>query len=294
MLLLKNTQGRVLMPSFKRGKIMLFIDIETFSSTDLKKSGMYKYAESSDFEILLFGYSIGGEAIKVIDLANGEKLPGNVLQDLLDDKVLKFAHNAGFERVCLSKMLKLDGKFLNPKSWRCTMVWSAYLGLPLTLDGVGSVLELENQKFIEGKELIRYFCMPCKPTKKNLGRTRNLPHHDLNKWERFKAYNIRDVETEMEIAGRLSKFPVPEDEWLNYRLDQEINDRGIAIDLTLVKNATKCDEIARTELTESMKEITGIENPNSITRLKLWFDENGLKIENLRKKDVANAIRLPA
>jgi len=183
------------------------IDIETYSSVNLARSGVYRYAESEDFEILLFGYSIDGKEVNVIDLTQGEKIPEEIIMALQDEKIIKWAFNAMFERICLSKFLGLEtGKYLNPSSWRCSMIWSAYMGLPLSLEGVGAVLGLEKQKLIEGKDLIRYFCLPCNPTKSNGGRTRNLPRHDMEKWQRFKEYNARDVETEMLIQERLSNF----------------------------------------------------------------------------------------
>ncbi|HHY08717.1 MAG TPA: hypothetical protein GX530_09420, partial [Corynebacteriales bacterium] len=205
----------------------LSIDIETFSSADLKKTGVYKYAASPDFEILLFGYSVDGGEIQVVDLASGEQLPEEIINALIDPNITKWAFNSQFERICLSRWLGLPtGNYLDPKSWRCTMVWSAYMGLPLSLEGVGAVLGLEKQKLTKGKDLIRYFCTPCKPTVTNGGRMRNLPTHDPDKWEQFKAYNFRDVETEMAIQERLGKFPVPESVWDEFHLDQEINDRG--------------------------------------------------------------------
>jgi len=222
----------------------LSIDLETFSTVDLAKSGVYRYAESPDFEILLFGYSVDGGGVQVIDLASGEHLPDEIYSALLDESVIKWAHNAQFERVCLSHYLN---QWLKPDSWRCTMVWSAYLGLPLSLEGAALVTGAEKQKLTEGKDLIRYFSMPCKPTKTNGQRTRNLPEHDPEKWERIKAYNARDVETEMAIQAKLASFPVPEDEWKNYILDQEINDRGILLDMTLVRQAIRCDEQSRSE-----------------------------------------------
>jgi DNA polymerase len=236
----------------------LAIDIETFSSTDLKKAGVYKYVESPDFEILLFAYSADGGEIKVIDLASGESLPEEVLQALKDPGVTKWAFNSQFERICLSRWLGLPkGKYLDPKSWKCTMVWSAYMGLPLSLEGVGVVLGLEKQKLTEGKDLIRYFCTPCRPTIANGQRTRNLPHYDLTKWEQFKTYNARDVEVETAIQKRLAGFPVPDSVWGEFHLDQVINDRGVALDMALVENALKTDESIRTEIIERMKRLTG-------------------------------------
>ena len=226
------------------------IDIETFSGVDITKCGTYKYAESPDFEILLFGYSVAGGEVHVVDLASGETIQQEILDALTDDSIIKWAFNANFERVCLSRYLSdlgilLDpfhdnhtlstdcARFLNPESWRCTMVWAAYMGLPLSLASVGSVLGLKEQKMTEGKSLIRYFCSPCAPTKANGGRKRNLPCHAPEKWETFKSYNCRDVEVEMAIQARLAKFPVPDFVWNEYHLDQEINDRGIRIDMSL-------------------------------------------------------------
>lgn len=245
------------------------IDIETFSSVSLQKSGVYRYAESEDFEILLFGYSVDDGEVKVVDLAMGEKIPDDILDALTDDEVIKWAFNAQFERVCLSRYLRdngvsLKGYCLDPVSWHCTMVWAATLGLPLSLEGVGAVLGLEKQKLSEGKNLIKYFCVPCSPTKVNGGRTKNMPYHDLEKWQQFKAYNIRDVETEMGIQQKLSRFPVSETIWDEYHLDQEINDRGIGVDMVFVKNAIAFDEKSKTALTKQMQELTGLENPNSV------------------------------
>lgn len=263
------------------------IDIETFSSVDLGKSGVYKYAESEDFEILLFAYSIDNGEVEVIDLANGEKVPDKILNALNDESVEKWAFNANFERVCLSRFL---GKRLKPQGWYCTMVWSAYLGLPLSLEKVGGVLKLDKQKMSEGKSLIRYFSIPCKATKTNGMRTRNLPRHDREKWPRFKEYNKRDVETEMAIKKKLSAFPVPQAEWENYWIDQTINDRGILIDENLVASAIKFDGILREENMERAIELTGLENPNSPLQLKEWLNNKGLQIESLSKKDVESAL----
>ena len=284
------------------------IDIETYSSVDLAKSGVYRYCESPDFEILLFGYSVDGGTVEVIDLANGEKIPEEILEALIDESVVKWAFNANYERVTLSRYLHNLGKsldkfhdrhpmsvecarFLNPRSWRCTMVWSAYMGLPLSLEGVGTVLKLDKQKLTEGKELIRYFCVPCSPTGVNGGRTRNLPSHAPEKWERFKAYNKRDVETEMSIQTRLAKFPVPEFVWEEYHLDQVINDRGVRLDMDLVKRAIEMDEHSRAELTEAMRRLTDFENPNSVTQMKRWLSDNGLETDTLGKKAVAELLK---
>ena len=266
----------------------LSIDLETYSSVDLGKSGVYKYAESEDFEILLFAYSIDDGEVKVIDLASGEIIPEEILSALSDESVEKWAFNANFERVCLSRFL---GKRLKPQGWYCTMIWSAYLGLPLSLEKVGEVLKLDKQKMNEGKGLIRYFSIPCKPTKTNGMRTRNLPHHDLEKWSTFKEYNQRDVETEMEIKKKLSAFPMPQSEWENYWVDQNINDRGILIDEALVDSAIKFDEILRDENMDRAIGLTGLENPNSPLQLKEWLNKKGLEIDSLAKKDVESALK---
>ena len=260
------------------------IDIETYSDVDLSKCGVYKYASSPNFEILLFGYSVDGGDVKVADFACGEEIPAEILAALSDESVTKWAFNAMFERVCLSNYL---GEWLEPESWKCSMVWSATLGLPLSLENVGAVLGLEKQKLSEGKDLIRYFCVPCKPTKANGGRTRNLPGHDREKWERFKAYNLRDVEAEMQIQQRLAKFPVPEFVWEEYRQDQEINDRGIGVDMEMVKNAIAMDGRSKAELSAAMKELTELENPNSVQQMKQWLLENGVETDSLDKKAVA-------
>lgn len=270
----------------------LSIDIESYSSVELSKSGVYKYAESDDFEILLFGYSVDGGKVQVVDLAQGEIIPEEILKALTDDKVTKWAFNAMFERVCLSKYLGLStGEYLNPKSWKCTMIWSAYMGLHLSLKGVGAVLKLDEQKLDEGKVLIKYFCVPCKPTKVNGGRTRNYPHHNVDKWELFKAYNKRDVEVEMNIQKKLEKFPVPDFVWEEYHQDQEINDRGILIDMAFVENALKFDELSKAELMRVMKKITELENPNSVIQMRDWLLENGLETESLDKAAVKELLK---
>lgn len=266
----------------------LSIDLETYSSVDLGKSGVYKYAESEDFEILLFAYSINDGEVRVMDLASGEIIPEEILSALNDESIEKWAFNANFERVCLSRFL---GERLNPKGWYCTMIWSAYLGLPLSLEKVGEVLKLDKQKMNEGKALIRYFSIPCKPTKTNGMRTRNLPHHDLKKWSIFKEYNQRDVETEMAIKKKLTAFPMPQLEWENYWIDQNINDRGILIDEVLVDSAIKFDEILREENMVRAIELTGLENPNSPLQLKEWLNKKGLDIDSLAKKDVESALK---
>jgi DNA polymerase len=270
----------------------LYIDIETYSGTDLGKSGVYRYSEDPDFEVLLFGYCVDDGEVRVIDLASGETLPPEIVEALTDNSVLKWAHNAQFERICLSRWLSRKGifngtsNFLNPISWRCTMVWAAYLGLPLSLEGAALVTGAEKQKLTEGKDLVRYFSSPCKPTKSNGGRTRNLPFHAPEKWERFKEYNARDVETEIAIMKRLAKFPMPEDEWKNYILDQEINDRGICLDMDLIKQAITCDKKTRASLIEELQEITDLDNPNSVAQIKEWLAENGLETETLGKQAV--------
>ena len=267
------------------------IDIETYSSINLGKSGVYRYAENDDFEILLFAYSVDGGEVKVVDLANGEKIPRSIIDALKDDEIIKWAFNAMFERVCLSKFLGLEtGKYLNPSSWRCSMVWSAYMGLPLSLESVGAVLGLEKQKLTEGKDLIRYFCIPCNPTKTNGGRTRNFPKHDRDRWQRFKEYNARDVETEMLIQEKLFKFPVPDFIWKEYEMDQIINDRGIAIDMDFVKQAVYIDGISSENLMTVMQDITKLENPNSVQQMKGWLLENGIETESLGKKAVAKLL----
>ncbi|QAT62986.1 hypothetical protein EQM13_16155 [Acidilutibacter cellobiosedens] len=269
----------------------LEIDIETFSSINLSKSGVYRYVEALDFEILLFAYSIDGGDVKVIDLAMGEKIPKEILDALTDPNIIKWAFNANFERICLSRYLGYPtGKYLDPSSWRCSMILSAYMGLPLSLEGVGTVLGLEKQKLKEGKDLIRYFCTPCKPTKTNGKRTRNHPYHDLEKWSAFKEYNKRDVETELEIQMKLSKFPVPEHIWHEYHLDQEINDRGVLLDLDFIKNAIEIGDHSRTKLIDEMKALTNLENPNSVQQLKGWLAENGLETESLGKKIVSELL----
>ena len=270
----------------------LEIDIETYSSVNLQKSGVYRYVEADDFEILLFGYSIDGGEVMVVDLVNGEKIPKKILDALTDENITKWAFNAQFERVCLSRYLGYPfGYYLNPSSWKCSMVWSAYMGLPLSLEGVGAVLGLEKQKLTEGKDLIRYFCVPCTPTKSNGGRTRNMPSDDEEKWQRFKAYNKRDVETEMQIQQRLIKFPVPEDIWNEYHLDQEINDRGIKVDMDFVKQAIDMDEISHEKLMSAMQQMTELDNPNSVQQMKGWLSENGLETDTLGKKAVAELLK---
>ena len=264
------------------------IDIESFSSVDLSKCGVYRYASSPDFDILLFGYSVDGGDVHVVDLCQGEEIPADIVAALSDDSVIKWSYNNNFERVSLSNYF---GTWFEPGSWRCTMVWAAYLGLPRSLADVGAVLGLEKQKLSEGKDLIRYFCVPCKPTKANGGRTRNLPEHDREKWERFKAYNLRDVEAEMQIQQRLSRYPVPDFVWEEYRQDQEINDRGIGVDMEMVRNAIAVDGRSKAELSAAMKELTGLENPNSVQQMKQWLSGNGVETDSLDKKAVAELMK---
>ena len=271
----------------KHGIKQMHLDLETFSSVDLSRSGVYKYAEAEDFEILLFGVSVDGGAVRVYDLASGDKLPTSIKEALLDPKVIKVAHNANFERVCLSRYLGMPtGRYLSPASWRCTMTWAAYMGLPLSLAGVGAVLGLDKQKMSEGKDLIKYFCVPCAPTKANGGRTRNRPSDAPEKWELFVSYNKRDVEVEMQIEEKLSRFPVPDQVWQEYFIDQQINDNGIGVDLSLVRQAIRIDGEVRAELKEKMQDITALDNPNSVQQLLSWLGENGVEAESLGKKDV--------
>lgn len=282
------------------------IDLETYSDVDLQKCGVYRYTQSANFEILLFGYAVDGGAVQVTDLACGEKVPVEIIKALTDDSVTKWAFNSSFERVCLSVWLQRNypqyfksysidedtvRDYLDPAAWRCSMVWSAYMGLPLSLAGAGTVLGLEEQKLKEGKDLIRYFCVPCKPTKVNGGRTRNLPEHDMEKWNLFKFYNQRDVEVEMSIQERLKKYPVPDFVWDEYHLDQEINDRGISLDMDVVENAIAFDAKSKAELAEKMQELTDLDNPNSVVQMKQWLADNGLEMDSLGKKEVAQAVK---
>ena len=270
----------------------LSIDIESFSSINLSKSGCYRYVESPDFEILLFGYSLDGGAAQVVDLACGEKIPADVIAALTDEAVTKWAFNASFERVCLSRFIGLPtGEYIDPASWHCSMVWAATMGLPLSLEGVGAVLKLDKQKLTEGKDLIKYFCQPCAPTKANGERTRNYPYHAPDKWSAFKKYNIRDVEAEMSIQARLAKFPVSESIWDEYHLDQEINDRGVALDMALVQEAIEIDGRSRSELTAAMKHITELDNPNSVQQMKQWLADNGMETDTLGKKAVVELLK---
>lgn len=270
----------------------LSIDIETYSDVPLQKTGVYRYCESPNFEILLFAYSVDSAPVEVVDLACGEKIPEEVLSALEDETVIKWAFNASFERICLSRFLGYPtGQYLDPESWRCSMIWSATMGLPLSLEGVGAVLGLEKQKLTEGKELVKYFCQPCTPTKTNGLRTRNRPFHAPDKWAAFKRYNVRDVETEMGIQQKLRKFPVPDTVWEEYHIDQEINDRGVRLDMELVHQAIEMDTRSREELTEAMKHMTALENPNSVQQMKQWLSDKGLETESLDKKAVAELLK---
>lgn len=281
------------------------IDLETYSSVPIKY-GVYPYAESPDAEILLFAYSINDESVIVVDVANGEKIPNYVLAALSDDSVTKWAFNASFERIFLSYWLKRNypecfksysvpedstSNYLDPSSWKCSMIWSAYMGLPLSLEGVGAVLGLEQQKLKEGKDLIRYFCIPCKPTKANGGRTRNMPSDAPDKWELFKKYNKRDVEVEMSIQQKLSRFPVPDSVWDEYHIDQEINDRGILLDMDVVTNAIKFDTFSKARLMGTLKDKTDLENPNSVAQMKDWLQLKGIKTDSLDKKAVLELLK---
>lgn len=284
----------------------LSLDLETKSSVDIGKAGAYKYAESPDFEILLFGVSVNHGPIAVYDLACGDTVPEEIIAALSDDRVTKWAYNASFERVCLSVWLRRNypehfrsysipgdpvQNYLDPVSWKCTLVWAAYNGLPLGLEKVGAVLGFEEQKLKEGKDLIKYFCCPCKPTKSNGGRTWNLPYHAPDKWALFKKYNERDVQVEMQIQERLKNYPVPDFVWDEYHLDQQINDRGIMIDQEMVREALRIDELSKTDLTVRMQKKTGLDNPNSVIQMKDYLAENGMEVESLGKKDVAAMIK---
>ena len=267
----------------------LSIDIETYSPEPLAKCGVYRYSSHPDFEVLLFGYSADGGPVHVVDFTAGEKLPDDVLSALTDTSVTKWAFNAQFERVCLSRYLGFPvGQYLDPASWKCTMVWSATLGLPLSLEGAGAVLGLEKQKLKEGKDLIRYFCTPAKSRDGRF--IRHSPSDAPERWEQFKAYNLRDVETEVSIQQKLSKFPVSESEWVNYHLDQEINDRGIMLDMMMVRQAIRCNEQYKKTHMEQARKLTGLENPNSPVQLKAWLSEKGIKADSLSKAAVAELL----
>ena len=266
---------------------VLEMDIESFSDVDLIKCGVYAYADSPAFEILLFAWSFDGGETQIIDLAQGEKLPAEVEEAIFDVSVTKTAYNANFERTCLSKHF---GRYIPPESWHCSAVQAAMLALPRSLEDVGRVLGLDEQKMKEGKELIRYFCVPCKPTKANGGRTRNLPCHAPEKWELFKTYCKRDVDVEKSIRRKLHNFPIPESEMELYRLDQRINDRGVLVDMELVRNAVSCERLHKEVVTKRAYELTGLENPNSVAQLKGWLGDMGMEAESLSKKAVAEMI----
>ena len=285
----------------------LSIDIETYSSADLNRTGVYRYAEEPDFEILLFGYAVDGGGVQVVDLAQGERIPAEIIAALTDGNVIKYAFNASFERICLSRWLTGNGyglgngmysvpedsvrNYLDPASWRCTMIWAAYLGLPLSLAGVGAVLGLEKQKLDTGRDMIRYFCRPCAPAQIHGELRRNLPEHAPDRWREFIIYNKRDVETEMEIQRRLANYPVPEEVWDQYHLDQEINDRGILVDRRLVESAIRMDAKSHEKLTGRMKELTQLDNPGSVQQMKQWLAEQGLEVDSLGKKQVAALLK---
>ena len=266
---------------------LLAIDIETYSDVDLVKCGVYAYSDSPKFEILLFAYAFDEEETQIVDLACGEQLPQRVLDALEDVSVVKTAFNAAFERTCISRYL---GKKLSPVSWQCTAVQSAMLALPLSLDGVGEVLDIKRKKLKEGVDLVRFFSMPCKATKANGGRTRNLPSDEPEKWERFKTYCIRDVDAEREIRYKLRNYPIPDGEMQLYKMDQEINDRGILVDRELVENAVLCDTQYKEAVTARAYELTGLENPNSPAQIKGWLSEHGMEVESLNKKAVVSMI----
>ena len=283
----------------------LSIDLETFSDVDLKKCGVYRYAESASFEVLLFAYSVNNGPVTVVDIAQGESVPDEILSALADGSVTKWAYNASFERICLSCHLRKHhpehfrsygspedtvGNYLSPESWKCSRIWGAYMGLPLSLEGIGAVLKLSEQKMKEGKDLIKYFCTPCRATKANGGRTRNLPCHAPEKWALFKSYNKRDVEVELAVKERLKRYPVPDFIWDEYHLDQEINDRGIGIDMALVENAMDIDAKTKQTLSLRMQEKTGMENPNSVAQMKAWLSEKGIQTESLDKKAVKSLL----
>ena len=272
---------------------ILSIDIETFSDVNLGRCGVYRYADSSNFDILLFGYSIDGGSVELIDICNGEELPQFIIDALIDADVTKTAFNAQFERVCLMKYLSRvlhRNIYLKPSSWSCTEVQASMLGLPLSLEGVGKLLKLNEQKMDEGKALIRYFCTPCRATAANGGRTRNMPEDAPEKWEIFKKYNIRDVQVELSIREKIKNYPISEKEQKFYVLDQKINDRGLMVDMKLVEEAISCDKQFTVAATEKAYELTGLENPNSVAQLKGWLKEHGVKVESLSKKAVTELI----
>ena len=265
----------------------LAIDIETYSDVSLPDCGVHRYAASEQFEILLFAYSLNDEPTKIIDLASGEKMPDEIMKLLTDDSVIKTAYNAAFERNCINRYFGLS---LKPEGWRCTLVQASMLSLPLSLEGVGEALKLDKKKMSEGKELIRFFCMPCKPSKSNGGRTRNLPSDEPEKWELFKTYCIRDVDVEKQIRNKLSKFPIPDREQELYCMDQRINDRGIMVDPELITHAVACDLLYKETATKKAYEISGLENPNSVAQLKGWLARKGIEIDSLAKAAVEELV----
>lgn len=274
----------------------LSLDLETYCEIDLRKSGVYRYAEDESFEILLLAVSINSDPVTVYDLTRDD-LPKAILNAILDDTIIKWAFNATFERICLSNWIKkhypnkLTQDFLSPQSWRCSMIWSAYLGLPLSLEGVGTVLKLTQQKLTEGKDLIRYFCVPCNPTKVNGGRTRNFPHHSPDKWQAFITYNQRDVEVELALQHKLRKFPVPDSIWEEYHLDQTINDRGIGLDREFVNSAIAIDQISKSQIQEKLIQLTRLENPSSVLQMIGWLREHGVTTDSLDKKAVKTLLK---
>ena len=265
----------------------LAIDIETYSDVSLPDRGVHRYAASEQFEILLFAYSLNDEPTQIIDLASGEKIPDKIMEYLMDDSVIKTAYNAAFERNCINRFF---GFSLKPEGWRCTLVQASMLSLPLSLEGVGEALNLDKKKMSEGKDLIRYFCMPCKPTKANGGRTRNLPSDAPEKWELFKTYCVRDVDVEKQIRNKLAKFPIPDREQKLYCMDQRINDRGIMVDQELIGHAVACDLLYKETVTKKAYEISGLENPNSVSQLKDWLNEKGIEVDSLAKAAVEELV----
>ena len=265
----------------------LAIDIETYSDVSLPDCGVHRYAASEQFEILLFAYSLNDEPTQIIDLASGEKIPDKIMEYLTDDSVIKTAYNAAFERNCINRFFGLS---LKPEGWRCTLVQASMLSLPLSLEGVGEALNLDKKKMSEGKDLIHYFCMPCKPTKANGGRTRNLPSDAPEKWELFKTYCIRDVDVEKQIRNKLAKFPIPDREQKLYCMDQRINDRGIMVDQELIGHAVACDLLYKETVTKKAYEISGLENPNSVSQLKDWLNEKGIEVDSLAKAAVEELV----
>jgi DNA polymerase len=265
----------------------LAIDIETYSDVSLPDCGVHRYAASEQFEIILFAYSLNDEPTQIIDLASGEKIPDEIMEYLTDDSVIKTAYNAAFERNCINRFFGLS---LKPEGWRCTLVQASMLSLPLSLEGVGEALNLDKKKMSEGKDLIRYFCMPCKPTKANGGRTRNRPSDAPEKWELFKTYCIRDVDVEKQIRNKLAKFPIPDREQELYCMDQRINDRGIMVDQELIGHAVACDLLYKETVTKKAYEISGLENPNSVLQLKDWLNEKGIEVDSLAKAVVEELV----